>query len=400
MAAATAFCVGSGMVLSTFLTDPQPVSYLIRPLVAVVVVAALVGVVTASVFGQASNLVAGAVSAWLVRPWSNVAAAVAVLVGVVIVWRLWRQRTPDLQVPVAVGAAVFLIAGAIPVIPLISWSTPAHASEPGDPVFLILLDGYPRADTLDGLGVDVSGFISELEERGFDHYPTATSRHDSTWRTLTYMTTGVSPALGKPSVLVKRAARDTWTLPKGFTTVAPPVGSVTIPNVPVLNPGGPNTFEAALLRGSIAAPLTGDYVMDSMRSQLDRALEALGTTNESRVFAHLLAPHLPFLYDGDAPREMPECWPACNPFITLTLNPEEVGGYLEWLNPRLLKVVDAILANHPTAEIVLFSDHGGRFNRSDPDEFFRVFLAARTPGQRGLYADSPHPRNVLEALSK
>lgn len=65
MAAATAFGVGGGMVLSTFLTDPQPVSFLIRPLIAVVAVAVLVGV-AASLFGEVSNLVAAAVTAWLV----------------------------------------------------------------------------------------------------------------------------------------------------------------------------------------------------------------------------------------------------------------------------------------------------------------------------------------------
>lgn len=273
-------------------------------------------------------------------------------------------------------------------IPLITWSTPAHASEPGDSVFLILLDGYPRADTLDALGVEISGFVSELEERGFDHYPSATSQHFSTWHTLTYMTTGESPSIDT----TKHEMRASWTLPAGFVTVAPPLGSLTIPDVPVLNPGGPTTFEAALLRGSLVAPFVGDHVMDGMRYQLDRSLDVLARTDETRVFAHLLAPHIPFLYDGEEPKGVPECWPDCNPFDT-TVNREEIGGYLEWLNPRLLETVDAILANHPTAEIVLFSDHGGRFDRNDPNEWRRVFFAARTPDQL-----SPHPRSVLAAL--
>lgn len=389
----TAFCVGGGMVLSTFMAAPQPVSHLLRPLIAVVLVAVLVGVV-AQVFGRTSNFAAGAMSAWLVHPWSNMAAATAALVGVMIVWRLWHQRTPDVQIPVAVGAAVFLVAGALPVIPLISWSTPAHASEPDNPVFLILLDGYPRADTLSSLGVDISGFVDDLEERGFDHYPSATSRYYLTEHTLTYMTTGISP----PIDATKRAMRDSWRLPAGFVAVAPPVGSATIPNVPVLNPGGLTMLDVALLRGSLAAPFVGDYVMDGMRSQLDRSLDVLATTNESRVFAHLLAPHIPFLYDGEKPRGMPGCWPDCNPFnpFDMTVNPVEIGGYLEWLNPRLLETVDAIIANHPTAEIVLFSDHGGRFDAENVEEHRRVFFAARTPGRPDLFADSPHPRAVLD----
>lgn len=397
MAAATAFCVGSGMVLSTFMAAPQPVAYLFRPLAAVALIAVAVGA-GSSVFGRASSLVAATTVAWLLQPWSPIAVVTTALVGVVIAWRLWRQQAPDVQVPVAVGAAVFLLAGALPVIPLISWSAPAHANEPGDPAFLILLDGYPRADTLASWGVDISGFIGELESRGYDHYPTATSRHDSTWRTLSYLTTGVSLSDDEPTVSKKRAARDSWTLPPGFVTVAPPVGSVTIPNVPVLNPGGPTIFEAALLQGSLAAPLTGEYVMDGLRSQLNRSLDVLATTDQPRVFAHLLAPHLPFLYDGDKPRGMPECWPNCNP-LDMPVDSEEVGGYLEWLNPRLLETIDAILSNHPTAAIILFADHGGRFDRNDPDEGYRVFFAARTPGQPGLFADSPHPRSVLEAHS-
>jgi len=68
------------------------------------------------------------------------------------------------------------------------------------------------------------------------------------------------------------------------------------------------------------------------------------------------------------------------------------------LNSRLLEAVDAILAHSPDAVIVLFSDHGARYSLDDADEWYRTFLAARTPGHPKLFADEPSPAVILERV--
>lgn len=147
--------------------------------------------------------------------------------------------------------------------------------------------------------------------------------------------------------------------------------------------------------------------MDGFRYQLNRALDILASTEERRVFAHLLAPHTPFLYDRGSTGSPPDCWPSCATLevrasvLEMTVADWATGidGYLAWLNPRILEAVDAIIARYPNADIVLFSDHGGRFDSSDLDEWRRTFLAARTPGRPALLADSPQPGSLLPMLA-
>jgi hypothetical protein len=314
----------------------------------------------------------------------------------------------DVDKPLLFGAAVFLLGGIVPVVPLISWSTPTQAAVGETPTYLVLMDGYPRADTLAALGVDISPFLGKLEERGFDLYPDATSQHGWTYRTLTLMTTGQTMTNDDWGTASERkAARDSWRLPDGFVAVAPPVGNITFPRVPALNPGGPTLFEAELLQDSALAGWFGGWIMDGFRYQLNRSLEILGSADEPRVFAHLIAPHPPFLYDANGlPMPPPECWPDC---VTLEIRTNElgitvdewaagIGGYLDWLNPRLITAIDQLVARHPDVEIVLFSDHGGRFLESDREEWHRTFLAARTPTRPGLFIDSPHPGSILTTM--
>lgn len=404
---AVALSIAAGMVFAEFTVEPRPIDYLLRPLLFVAVLSIAVGLV-AGHSGKAHLLVAAFVTAWFVQPGSPVAIGIAGITAALILYRLVRSTVVDVDKPLLIGAAVFLAAGVMPVVPLISWSTPAQAAGGGKPTYLILLDGYPRADTLAGLGVDISPFLDELEQRGFDLYPDATSHHRWTYRTLTLMTTGQPMAADDWGTAAERkAARDSWRLPDGFVAVAPPAGSVTIPGVPVLNPGGPTLFEATLLQDSAVAGLSDDWIMDGFRYQLNRSLDLLGSTDEPRVFAHLLAPHTPFLYDAQGqPMPAPECWPNC---ITMEIRARDLeitvdewasgtAGFLAWLNPRLLEAIDSILDRYPDAEIVLFSDHGGRFDESDQDEWHRTFLAARSPTRPGLFTGSPHPGSILKGL--
>lgn len=405
MAWMAAFCVGAGFVLGEFVRAVRPVDYLIRPLLAVAVLAVVIGVIASLLRGW-SVVAAVFAMAWIVQPESPVALGVAVVAAGLVGWRLWKGRAPGIDTPLAVAAGVFLVTGLVPVIPLIPWSAPVQAAgvADGPPQYVILLDGYPRADTLAQHGFDVSPFISALEERGFDHYPDATTRHPKTIQALTAMTGGDPDDWREGDMAVERTLREQWRLPSGFVSIAPPMGFVTLPHTPTLNRFGHTFFESELLVRSVFLPVARDWIVDGYRHQLNHALEVTASTDERRVFAHLFAPHFPALYGPEGSLPISECWPYCAtvhpgpPGIDVEERITLIGRYVEWLNLQLVDVVDRILQRRPDAEIVLFSDHGGRWDDADPAEWGRVFLASRTPTRPDLFSASPYPGEVFDRL--
>ena len=75
-----------------------------------------------------------------------------------------------------------------------------------------------------------------------------------------------------------------------------------------------------------------------------------------------------------------------------------MGTQVAALNKRLLSTIDEVLARHPDAVIVLFSDHGGRADSDDTAELHRSFLAARTPDHPRLFANAPFAEEVIRTL--
>ena len=84
--------------------------------------------------------------------------------------------------------------------------------------------------------------------------------------------------------------------------------------------------------------------------------------------------------------------------MTISEYTEGLVGYVEHLNMLLLNMVDAILAEHPDAVVVLFADHGARFDDEDQGEWHRPFLVARTPSQPRMFATDPTPGSILRQL--
>ena len=98
---------------------------------------------------------------------------------------------------------------------------------------------------------------------------------------------------------------------------------------------------------------------------------------------------------------MADCWPNCGIFrvtpITLGISLEEwvsrMERQLSAVNGRVIAAVSEVLARHPDAVIVLFSDHGGKSGGAA--ESRHTFLAALTPGQPRLFEAEPHPHALL-----
>lgn len=401
-----AFCFIDGVVLGTFADNVVPLEHLWRPLA--------VGVVASMLVGAASRIPT--------RHASTVAAVISLGIflgnrlyflifcgfGVVVLLMRIAPLSIDAESVVLAMAAGFLIAGVARAVgPAISSldrdvasetlsrsleaGTLAQSDKPDSATYVILMDGYPRADTLAGLGVDISSFVDGLEARGLKVYPDARSQQSATFRSLSALLVGYVEGDGPINNSEKWRHRSMWRLPSEFVTVAPWSGHVTIPDVPNVGPFGITDFETRLLGQTVVGPWVKDWVMDQLRRYLDGALDVLEVAEHRWVFAHLLVPHPPYLYEKDGEASMPQCWPACSPFAPYW-DREKMEATLEYLNQRILSVVDHVQARFPDARIVLLSDHGGRFT-DDPDEAYRIFLASNVP-----LGDSPTLVTVNQAV--
>jgi hypothetical protein len=414
LATLAAWLVFAAVILGRFADDVFPASYLLRPMAVALLLAALIGLASQVARGYAVA-VAGGVALLVAVPAPAVALSmVAVALGVVLLRRLGRSPGTG-ETAALVLAFIFCALGAVRALPVIHVPASTGAvdgdAESSAPMVLVLLDGYPRSDTLEELGIDNGAFVAALEERGFEHYPDAHSLNRSTHRTLQAMLTDDEVSDTPVNVEELRAIHRRLPVPEGFVAVDPPIGFVTLGSGRHLTPGGPNDFEADLLGRSIIGTVAPDvgwaFLLSGLRGGLDSALDLATSTDDPRVFVHLMVPHRPFLYGPDGSTDVPRpCWPECQVFadsmqdlgITRAQWKEGMTEQLDALHPRLLRAVDEILADEPDAVIVLFSDHGGRMDEADRDEWHRTFLAAHTPGHPGLFDDSPRPDTIIRTL--
>jgi hypothetical protein len=394
-----AAAASAGYILGAYASIVAPIEYTYRPLAVVIGLGLVVGLASGPL-GRWATFGGVAAASFVTQP-DTLTLFVLGGAALWIIGRL-RKRPIDTSGPVMALSLAFCAIGIIQVVP--NLSLPEDAPERTErPVYLIMLDGYPRIDSLAEHGIDNAPFIEQLEARGFDHYPDAHSLHRWTDRTLTALLAG-SPE-GVPDVdsrdhervAVHKALR----VPVGWVAIAPPVGHVVMTG-PTLPVASVNDFEAFLIGKSLPAMVIPDPLRDWIKADVQRrvseSLAAL-TRTPGPVFAHLMAPHPPFP-DGL------ECWPGCQVFqndaarqgITVEEWWRRMGSYLSSLNDELIAAVDAILAAHPDATIVLFSDHGGRADEADRDEWYRTLLVARTPDHPGLFISEPRPDVILREV--
>lgn len=68
------------------------------------------------------------------------------------------------------------------------------------------------------------------------------------------------------------------------------------------------------------------------------------------------------------------------------------------LNARVLGLVDQIVRDDPNGVVILFSDHGDRYDWTDRTESVHNFFAARTPGHTAVFPKDLHPINLFPHL--
>jgi hypothetical protein len=433
----------AGYVLGRFANAAFPTFYLYRPLALVIPLAIVVGLLAAwlarSHAPLAVGIAVGIICFWATfsRHWWQ--AALLVVAWLVVVMVLRRLGRPLPFVPQVASTAatafilVFFLSGVVraafsaegPVAPVTATQTAT-----GPNIYVVLMDGYPRRDTLmNDMGIDNGPFEAALAARGFDVYDDAHTDRRYTDLTLMSLLTGTTKGVpldtapaSEVQFLIRKALSDA-TLPKQaeaagyeWDVIDSPAGHVTFSAGHHIQHGGVNTFEDNMLAESALAPIVKTFLpyllTDSLRDHFTgsvASLISLVDPNAHRlVLAHLFQPHLPFLWNADGtPTKVPFFWPGVNIFaaqietmgMSLADYSAAMKGDLATVNPKFLAMVDAIIAKDPGAVIVLFSDHGSRYSLAlKLTEWYHSFLAARTPGHPDLFAADPRPVNILRTL--
>jgi hypothetical protein len=300
-------------------------------------------------------------------------------------------------------------------------------------IYLVLLDGYPSLQAVRDLGFDNESFAEELGRLGFEVSRESRSNYSQTWPTLASMfqmgylqdEAGLLPAppdlgeqrrrlakvinTGRALAALRSAGYRIATMPSPFSSTA------LLAADRVVETGDLNEFEELLLRNSGVLNLFGDageaWVVSQERGWIESNIDALGVpaaSGPTLTFNHIMAPHPPFLFKADGSATEPrECYPRTCPFWVTELagtetSVAEYGDALEaelaYLNARILERLETLITQDPGGVVILFSDHGLRFDASGTDEAFENFFAARTPGRQGLFGSSASPVNLFPTL--
>ncbi len=376
---------------------------------------------------------------WLLR-YTELLIALMVSIDVFVLVHWVRRR--DLRLPWAdvtrlgnvVATVTLAIVAANAAVSGHYWpsgwgSRPAAAPDAPD-VYLILLDGHPRLDTLRSeIGVDTTPFVDAMTARGFVESPGAHSNYNLTFLTLASMFNGAQidqlvpskPDTGSMVILANLinvspeldafhdAGYEIVSVPSPFTHAA------LMHADRYLDSGNLTDFEINLLgRGEIPNLFPDQeraWLMDDHRDRIltsfDRLheLAAEKTDHPRFVFAHILSPHAPvaFARDGSAVPGL-DCFPIdCHFWDVGTEVPgrrRAQAAQITYIDDRIVETVSAIQdqASRPPV-IVLFSDHGHRHDMSDRVESLRSFLMASTPGRTGVFPSDASPVNLLTRLS-
>jgi hypothetical protein len=433
----------AGYILGRFANDAMPTYYLYRPLLVVAPLAIVIGLLAAWRFPNQAPLVASASVAavtfwatWMRHRTEILLVGIGLLVLVVLAWWRWR-RLPSLPRALSTATTVFVVifflSGAVraaltlegPISPVVATRTAT-----GPNIYLVLLDAYPRRDTLlNDMGIDNGPFEEALAARGFDLYDDAHTDRRYTDFTLMGLLYGTADAAPPDSDLnfsgQWKLRRDLSEAPLPieaqeagyeYVVIDSPVGHVTFEAGTHIQHGGFNTLEDFMLAESVFGPIVKAWFpylpTDSLREHLEESVWSLVSLADPAahrlVLAHLFQPHLPFLWDADGkPLPAPFFWPRHKLLtgqievmgITVDQYAASMKAELDTLNRKLLVMIDEIVARDPDAVVVLFGDHGSRYSLDLQDsEWYRNFVAARTPGHPRLFGDAPTPSAFLRTL--
>jgi hypothetical protein len=364
-------------------------------------------------------------------------AACAVLAGMII--RPWKTGRRD-PVPLTIVAAVLLGMNVLHVVRAVSsrdaptWRTAAERLtrpfpratngpiRPQRDVYVIVLDAFGRADVLrETYGTDLSGLVASLEARGV--YVPAYSRgnYAQTFLALSSLLNmgyldEVADALGPQSrdrrplkYLIEHNALMRSARRAGFTVIAIASDYTATESFPeadvcVCPLPHPHELEYIAVNRTPLGDLGRDTWISAGRRRhvlwaFDAIEHAMRRPGPKLVFAHIVSPHPPFVFDRDGRPRMP---PQPLPFIRGEwlsradralpgFADEYLRGYADqasFIAHRVVRLVSSLLSQPgPQPAFMIVGDHGPALHldledidRTDLHERMSVFSAYHVPG--------------------
>ncbi len=320
--------------------------------------------------------------------------------------------------------------------PLRTFTSAAPPADAPD-VYVILLDGYARADIMrDRYGLDDSPFIGGLSDRGFEVASGSHSNYLITNLSLASFLNGrlidevpaLAPLIADPSGVdgppVYRAISSPAVVEDfrsiGYETVAISSGfeQVAVRGVDrFIDSGEVNEFEIQLLRPSVIPPvataLVPDVLSGQQRSRIESIMVALeglageAATRPRFVFAHVPSPHAPWVSHADGTPRLTtnlEAWYWDTPETTGLTRAEIVDAYAgqsTYLGRRTLAAIDRVLSSSSMPPVIyVVSDHGSSLDVTleNAETRLRNLFAAYTPGRAGLHPDDATLVNLFPVL--
>jgi len=398
--------------------------------------------------GHVLRLVGGGdAAAWLL-----VALGGAALLAAGFLLARWRGDARPWNLVVTSMALVAVVVTAVPII--VSEARPPQDVEPAaqagalrtplgylPDIYIVTLDAFGRADVLrDDYGVDLSGFTAFLEERGFVVPARATANYNQTSLSLAALlnadyvqnlmpqaerTFRNRKGLGR-LVSHNRVLRTLRASGYSLVTIAGGSELSVQANPDVVYDGGTlNEFQSTLLATTplplVAAALRheGAGAIDPYAQHRERLLYQLeklphvaALPGPKVVFAHVLAPHPPFVFAADGSPLTPDYEFNVGERYAWNGYVEGYTGQATWLIRQLRETVDGILAfSRRPPVILLLGDHGpasrwianwkrtGSFETDDPAtiaERMAIFLALYVPeGDGGAVYPEITPVNIF-----
>lgn len=295
-------------------------------------------------------------------------------------------------------------------------------------VYYIVLDMYTRQDLLqEFFNYDNAPFLQFLTDRGFYVADCSQSNYTSTQYSLgsslnmEYLQE-MGLAVDDPDLVQAVQQSTVWSLFKklGYRTVAFETGfSITEFRHAdeYLSPfgslwdglfyGGVNSFEAMILKNSAGTLLYEakpnmakkyQTILDTpyiqYRERIDYSLDRLetiaGLEGPKFVFAHILAPHDPFVFDRNGNfvfRETPFTLNSDKEYVTRESYIAGYTGELEYLNSRIEQIVSAILDGSKQPPIIILQGDHGSPRSNDTGGYAAILNAYYFPenGTESLY---------------
>jgi hypothetical protein len=250
-------------------------------------------------------------------------------------------------------------------------------------IYFIILDGYGHNDYLKKYyNYDNTEFLSELENRGFFLPEKPTSNYPATITSLTsILNMEYSDKLvnenGIPNWLkFYEAAKNNkvmkYVKEQGYEIYNLDSGVYLTRHMPIAdhNLCGTNflvnsEFSTELFRITMLKPVYGQIFETEGRERINCAFTTLNevhkeATNPFFIFAHIIAPHTPYLFGPNGEHVSPSDLTFGN-----NKSPKDIEGYigqLQYVNKKILENVDNILETEKDDTIIVITaDHGTRY---------------------------------------